>query len=204
MVPTTQSELSWQMNVFKLHRWSLTITETTSVELEESLLIKYLKAYVAALPIGQFSLFYSSGTHKYHQGKSLPKTEIQPADDLAILAASALISLHLLTSKRSYLSSAVTVLEYALARSPQGFQHRLLIIRLYRLLGAPSLALEHYRKLGIKQVQHDSMFHFVQTRCSAFSLAAMGDLTYLQECTEASNIYIANTSEVGASEIRLV
>lgn len=130
------------------------------------------------------------------KGKNLAKTELQPADDLAILATSSFISLHLLTRSRSYLSCAVSVLEFALVRSPQGFQHRLLLIRLYRLLGAPSVALEHYRKLNIKQVQQDTMVHFILGRCFTFSLAAVGDLTYLQECLDSTQIYTSNTSEV--------
>jgi hypothetical protein len=63
-------------------------------------------------------------------------------------------------------------------------------------LGAPGLALEHYRGLSLKQIQHDTLSHFLLSRASSFSLAATGDLTYSSECTESSQIYIANSTEV--------
>ncbi len=81
-------------------------------------------------------------------GKGLPKTELQPADDLATLSASTYINLYHLTLNPSYLLTATLLLEYAISSSPNAFQHRLLLVRLYRLLGAPSMALEHYKKLG--------------------------------------------------------
>lgn len=79
----------------------------------------YLQHYLQALPLG----------------KHLPSTELQPADDLAILAANAFINLGYLTSDEEYLLQACVILEFALVRSQQSFQSRLLLVRLYRLLG---------------------------------------------------------------------
>lgn len=59
------------------------------------------------------------------------------------------------------------------------------------------MALEHYRIMHIKQVEHDTLSHFVLSRSSTFSLAASGDLTLATECIESSQIYISNTQDVG-------
>ncbi|KAJ7940559.1 actin cytoskeleton organization protein [Mycena leptocephala] len=130
-------------------------------------------------------------------GASLPMTELQPADDLAILAGNVFVSLWKMSSDEKYLYNAVALLEFALTKSKQSFQTRLMLIRIYRLLGAPSMALEHYRIMQIKQVQHDTLSHFILSRASTFSLAASGDLTFATECLESSQIYISNTQDTG-------
>lgn len=80
-------------------------------------------------------------------------------------------------------------------KSPQSFQIRLQLIRIYRLLGAPQLALDHYRLLNLKQVQNDTMSYLILSRATNFSLAATGDLTYASECLEASHVYFNNSQE---------
>jgi N-terminal acetyltransferase B complex non-catalytic subunit len=68
-------------------------------------------------------------------GENLPSTELQPADDLAILAGQVFVCLWKLSGSESHLYSAVAVLEFALTKSQNSFQLRLLLIRIYRLLG---------------------------------------------------------------------
>jgi len=70
------------------------------------------------------------------------------------------------------------------------------------LLGAPYLALEHYRIMGIKQVQHDTLSHFILSRASTFSLASTGDLTLATECLESTQIYISNSQETSDFVVR--
>ena len=78
-------------------------------------------------------------TDQYYEGlklgAELPATELQPADDLAILAGNVFVSLWKLTNNEHYLYNAVAFLEFALTRSKQSFQIRLMLIRIYRLLG---------------------------------------------------------------------
>jgi N-terminal acetyltransferase B complex non-catalytic subunit len=62
--------------------------------------------------------------------------------------------------------------------------------------GASSLALDHYRAINIKQVQNDTLSHFLLTRALTFSLSATGDLTYPSECIESSQIYVSNSQDV--------
>ncbi|KAJ7111542.1 actin cytoskeleton organization protein [Mycena crocata] len=135
-------------------------------------------------------------------GAGLPMTELQPADDLVILAGNVFVSLWKISSDEKYLYTAVALLEFALTKSKQSFQTRLMLIRIYRLLGAPSMALDHYRIMQIKQVQHDTLSHFILSRASTFSLAASGDLTFSTECLESAQIYISNTQDTGDYIVR--
>lgn len=166
------------INIEKLLRHQLA-KEEVDAESEITRAATYTEKYVAGLQVGI----------------DLPSTELQPADDFAILAAQTLANAWVLTSDESHLYKATSLLEFALTKSKHAFQIRLVLIRLYRLLGAPSLALEHYRTIGVKQVQSDTLSHFVLSRASTFSLAATGDLTWLTECMESSQIYLANTTE---------
>lgn len=186
------------MNSFKFLRFNLLESDIT-VELESARVEKYLKYYLEALPLGA----------------QLPSTELQPTDDLALLAGNALVNLWTLTNRDAHLLNAVYLLEFGLTKSKQSFLMRLILIRIYRILGkvpffttsrlvtmyfsilgAPSLALEHYRAMNIKQVQHDTLSHLILSRASTFSLAATGDLTLASECLESTQVYLSNSQEV--------
>jgi len=185
------------INVLKLQRFSLPQSDI-AIESEKSRLDTYLAHYFSALPLGS----------------ALPATELQYADDLALLASNALVNLWKLTQDTLYLFNLVYLLEFALTKSKQAFLARLLLIRVYRILGtlfanpfdlgfdiyitgAPSLALEHYRAMNIKQVQHDTLSHLILSHASVFSLASTGDLTLATECLESTQIYLSNSQEVG-------
>lgn len=106
------------MNSFKILRYNLLEPDIT-VELESARVEKYLKYYLEALPLGAH----------------LPPTELQPADDLALLAGNALVNLWTLTSHDIHLLNAVYLLEFGLTKSKQSFLMRLILIRIYRILG---------------------------------------------------------------------
>ncbi|KAF5373874.1 hypothetical protein D9758_000631 [Tetrapyrgos nigripes] len=173
------------INSYKLLRHTLPASDIT-LEAEGKGAALYVEQYFKALPLGQ----------------ALPATELQPADDLAILSGSVLVNMWKLTGDQQYLYRAVILLEYGLSKSKQSFEMRLILIRIYRLLGAPSLALEHYRLMRIKQVQNDTLSHFLFSRTSAFSLASTGDLTLSTECIEASQVYLSNSQETSDFVIR--
>jgi N-terminal acetyltransferase B complex non-catalytic subunit len=161
----------------------------------------FVREYFEALPLG----------------KDLPKLELQPADDLAILAAQVYVNMFAQDSAVAHLHNAVVILEFASKKSPQSYQIHLALVRIYRLLGmfvkfrpflcrclisfllgAPQLALDHYRLLNVKQVQNDTMSYLILSRASNFSLAATGDLAYVSECLESSHIYFSNSQEASA------
>ncbi|KAE9409642.1 actin cytoskeleton organization protein [Gymnopus androsaceus JB14] len=173
------------INSHKLSRYNLSPSQLT-VEAESSNASLYIKQYLEGLPLGD----------------ELPSTELQHVDDLAILAGNVFVNIWKMTGDVQYLYKAAVLLEFALGKSKQAFQMRLMLIRIYRLLGAPSAALEHYRLLNVKQVQNDTLSHFILSRCSTFSLASSGDLTYSTECLEASQIYISNSQETNDFVIR--
>lgn len=91
-------------------------------------------------------------------GKHLSDKDVQPADDLALLAVNALVSAWTSSRKRTsllpavdiplrkspdnqaYLHQALVILEYGSKRSKYNFQFRVLAIRIYRLLGTTLFA----------------------------------------------------------------
>lgn len=167
------------INVHKLLRYNLSTSELT-VELERERLKTYVDLYEQALPLGA----------------DLASTERQPADDFALLAGNTFVSMWYISKDQAHLEAGAAFLEYALNKSKQSFFARLILIRIYRLLGTPSLALEHYRAMGIKQVQNDTLSHLLLSRSSTFSSAPTGDLSYISECLEATQIYLSNSQEV--------
>ncbi|KAF9792094.1 actin cytoskeleton organization protein [Thelephora terrestris] len=181
----TQRDLQRTINVLKLLRHNLSEAQV-SEESEVTRADKCLELYLEGLELG----------------KDLPKTELQPADDLIILCAHALVNAWNVSNDESHLYKAAVALEVALVHSQQAYQIRLTLIRIYHLLGAPSSALEHYRGLNLKQIQNDTLSHLILSRASTFALASTGDLTYSTECGEASQIYIANSSETSEYVVR--
>ena len=76
-------------------------------------------------------------------GASLPDTELQPVDDLALLTAQTYVNLWTITDDTAYLCKAVVVLEFGLTKSKQSYLMRILLIRLYQLLGTAARILSY-------------------------------------------------------------
>ncbi|KAF8921223.1 N-acetyltransferase B complex non catalytic subunit-domain-containing protein [Mucidula mucida] len=180
-----QSDLQRLINCHKLLRYNLQPSEVT-VEAELSRADIYTKHYLDGVQLG----------------KNLAVTDLQPADDLAILAGHVFVNLWTMTNEEKYLYNAASLLEYAVTRSKPSFRIRLMLIRIYRLLGAPAPAIEHYRAMQIKQIQNDTLSHFLLSRSSPFSLAATGDLTFMTEHIESSQIYLSNTQDTPEYVVR--
>ncbi|KAL5489723.1 MDM20 [Sanghuangporus weigelae] len=179
------SDLQRSINIYKLKRYLLAPDQLTA-EQETAHALAYLRAYTTALPLG----------------KELPSTELQPTDDLVLLAAQAFVNLWKIAGEINWLYMAVSVLEYAAQHSKNSYLIRLHLVRLHRLLSAPALALQHYRAMRIKQVQTDTLSHFLLARASTYSLVASGDLTLTTECVEASNIYASNSQDTSEFIVR--
>jgi N-terminal acetyltransferase B complex non-catalytic subunit len=114
----TKNEVQKVINVDKLLRYGLSPSEVT-VEAEKELVKTYIQHYHEALPLGA----------------SLPSTELQPADDFALLAGNTFVNLWHLSKDYSHLYSAASFLEFALSKSKQSFLTRTILIRIYRLVG---------------------------------------------------------------------
>jgi N-terminal acetyltransferase B complex non-catalytic subunit len=104
--------------------------------------------------------------------KSLLPTDRHPADDLCVVAAMCLIKASMVNSTLSpnvfHILQAAIILEYAWTHSKPNFQITLLLIKLYSYLGCGSLAMRAYQRLGLKQVQLDTLSHTIFDRISSF------------------------------------
>lgn len=94
--------------------------------------------------------------------------ESKSTDDLCILAAMAVLSE---TNEQSLVSHtsvlrAIAILEGLLRDSPHTYQALLLVVRIYLLFGAGSLAFGSFNKLSVKQMQYESVAHNFFTRLS--------------------------------------
>ncbi|KAL1987664.1 hypothetical protein VTN96DRAFT_2905 [Rasamsonia emersonii] len=99
--------------------------------------------------------------------------ENRPSDDLCLLAVMALIRIsdnwqrsQQNKSPSSVLIRAAGILERLLQDSPHNYQALLLLVRLYLVLGAGSIALKTFSKLSVKQMQYETVAHNLFTRLS--------------------------------------
>ena len=106
------------INAHKLLRYGLSATQLT-VDQEGVRASDLLHEYFDALPLG----------------RNLPDLELQPSDDLVILAAQVYVHMFALDNAVAHLHNAVVILEYASRKSPQSYQIHLELVRIYRLLG---------------------------------------------------------------------
>jgi N-terminal acetyltransferase B complex non-catalytic subunit len=120
---------------------------------------------------------YGSAIEDYENvGQTLLPTDKHPADDWAILAAMCLLKLAgccVWTTGQDqkknvpYILQAAIVLEYAYSKSKANPGISLLLVRLYSFLGAGSLALRAYTRMGIKQIQGDTLSYILFDRISS-------------------------------------
>jgi N-terminal acetyltransferase B complex non-catalytic subunit len=110
----------------------------------------------------------------------LKSTDIHPADDWAIIAAMCLVKLAGRTpgspgaSQDSFsnidpqeLLQACAILEFAYSHSKANPGTLLLLVRLYSLLGAGSLAIRAFNRLGAKQIQLETLSYILLDRISS-------------------------------------
>jgi N-terminal acetyltransferase B complex non-catalytic subunit len=95
--------------------------------------------------------------------------ESRPTDDFCIIAAMALLQPSpagqvLEKVGNTALVRAAGILERLLIDSPHNYEAILMLIRIYLLLGAGSIALRWFGKLSVKQMQYESVAHNLFTR----------------------------------------
>ncbi|GAC94257.1 actin cytoskeleton organization protein [Pseudozyma hubeiensis SY62] len=157
----TELDLRTNISIAKITR-TLQSSESLTEESEATLAAALLTQYLDGLSVGA----------------SLPETEMQPADDLALLGVQALLSAYKLShGKPVYLQQTIALLEHALTKSKKGYQLRMLLIRSYILVGAFDRASIHYGLLGLKSVQADTLSHLISERCSVFSCVPSSSAT---------------------------
>ena len=107
-------------------------------------------------------------------GKMLLETEEGPNDDLLVIGAH-----H--CCKLGKTMDAMSLCEAGLERTPYAFQPKLLLIRLAAQVGAFGYAVELHGRLECKNIQLDSMGHFL-----LYPLVQRGDFASLEE---AARVY---------------
>jgi N-terminal acetyltransferase B complex non-catalytic subunit len=120
--PSSATALRRSINAHKLLRYGLDGARLT-VDQESSRVVNLVREYFEALPFG----------------RDLPKLELQPADDLAILAAQVYVNMFTMDNTVAHLHNAIVLLEYASKKSPQSYQIHLELVRIYRLLGVTAI-----------------------------------------------------------------
>jgi N-terminal acetyltransferase B complex non-catalytic subunit len=101
--------------------------------------------------------------------ESTEKTiENQPRDDLGLLAVMGLIRLNEQSNQEKTPSAelirSAAILEHLCQNSPHNYQILLLLVRVYCLLGAGSIAMKTFSKLSVKQIQNETVAHNLYTR----------------------------------------
>ncbi|CUS10720.1 unnamed protein product [Tuber aestivum] len=101
-------------------------------------------------------------------GHNLLPTDTQYGDDAALLSVMGLVRLSTLSDPPSPipLYQSAIILNTLLQKSKHNYEALLLLVRIYLLLGAIPLAMEVYPRLNIKQIQNDTLAHFLLTRIS--------------------------------------
>jgi N-terminal acetyltransferase B complex non-catalytic subunit len=128
------------VNIRKLERF---LNLHSQHDIKQALLIvnELWKQYQDALPLGE----------------GLEKTEMQYGDEFVILAAHTLLDLYNEHKQAALLIQAITLLETALVKSIHNFQIKLLLVRMYTMMGVYKRSFEIYRTMEIKQIQFDTM-----------------------------------------------
>ncbi|CAG7923447.1 unnamed protein product [Penicillium olsonii] len=127
----------------------------------ESLVQKCIELYNTFTPKTS-----KTGTDEKSDAASM---ESRPADEFCIIAAMALITGSetgetFNEATTTTLIRAAGLLNQLLLNSPHHSGAILTLIRIYLLLGAGSIALKMFGRLSIKQVQYESVSHFLYTR----------------------------------------
>lgn len=106
------------INIRKLERF-LNLHPTSDVKAGVSLVNDLYKEYQDALPLGE----------------GLEKTEMQYGDEFVILAGNILLDLYREHKQVTLLIQAISLLESALLKSIHNFQIKLLLVRMYTMIG---------------------------------------------------------------------
>ncbi|KAK2882734.1 hypothetical protein FQN49_000046 [Arthroderma sp. PD_2] len=149
---------------------SSAIPQINAYKLEYSLQLQFENTKSAILKVEDFvcrCLHDFKDAGRADAGDTPSTIEAEPTDDLCLLAAMALMRLHEAISGSMVshvLVQAAGILEHLLLKSPHNYEALLLLVRIYLLLGAGSLALKRFSKLSVKQIQYETVAHNLFTR----------------------------------------
>ncbi|KAB0393706.1 hypothetical protein E2I00_018067, partial [Balaenoptera physalus] len=130
--------------------------------------------------------------HGLEFGKSCLKTELQFSDYYCLLAVHVLIDIWRETGDETAVWQALTLLEEGLTHSPSNAQFKLLLVRIYCMLGAFEPVVDLYSSLDAKHIQHDTIgYHLTRYAESLGQYAAAS-----QSCNFALRFFHSNQKDV--------
>lgn len=153
-----------------------------------------------------------------HVASLLLPTDRHPADDLIMLAAMCFVKFSGLlpvTDKKytrdlhdGYLMRAAALLEHAWAHSKANSDISLVLVRLYSLIGAGSLAFRAYQRLNLKQIQQDTLGYTLFDRISILhphsvqsELTGLSDGSPTKSLEKMQNFYKAAREKTRSSAV---
>ncbi|OCF74339.1 hypothetical protein I204_04710 [Kwoniella mangroviensis CBS 8886] len=123
-------------------------------------------------------------------GETLPKTDVRPADQIGLVTVALLIELWSVDKVRvELLFRAILCLEKILGDSPACAHGRFLLIRLYRLIGAPSLIGPHLSSLKLSEIQIDNLLHIYTERGACESLLGANEELWNDHMKKSGDMY---------------
>ncbi|GFQ65135.1 n-alpha-acetyltransferase 25, NatB auxiliary subunit [Trichonephila clavata] len=99
--------------------------------------------------------------HALQFGTNLLTTEFQPADNYCLLAAHMLISIWEKTGDERFIGQVLVVLENGLKSSPSNYQIKLLLMKVYNIIGAVGASFNLYESIEVKHVQQETLGYLI-------------------------------------------
>uniref|UniRef100_A0A8C3SW56 N-alpha-acetyltransferase 25, NatB auxiliary subunit n=1 Tax=Chelydra serpentina TaxID=8475 RepID=A0A8C3SW56_CHESE len=129
--------------------------------------------------------------HGLEFGKSCLKTELQFSDYYCLLAVHLLLDMWLEAGEEMAVWQSLTLLEEGLTHSPSNAQFKLLLIRIYCMLGAFEPVVELYSSLDAKHVQHDTIGYLLTRYAESLGQYAAAS----QSCNFALRFFHSNQKD---------
>uniref|UniRef100_A0A5F9D4G5 N-alpha-acetyltransferase 25, NatB auxiliary subunit n=1 Tax=Oryctolagus cuniculus TaxID=9986 RepID=A0A5F9D4G5_RABIT len=129
--------------------------------------------------------------HGLEFGKSCLKTELQFSDYYCLLAVHVLIDIWRESGDETAVWQALTLLEEGLTHSPSNAQFKLLLVRIYCVLGAFEPVVDLYSSLDAKHIQHDTIGYLLTRYAESLGQYAAAS----QSCNFALRFFHSNQKD---------
>ncbi|KAI9639157.1 N-acetyltransferase B complex non catalytic subunit-domain-containing protein [Dioszegia hungarica] len=134
--------------------------------------------------------YYLAGTT---YAANLPKSDVRPADEIGLAAVQILLYIWYQAKDEEYrerhLLRAIVCLRKICDDSPACMMGRYLLIRLYRLIGAPSLVVAPLEQLGMREIQLDTLLHVFSERASVDVLLGQTEAVWVSYKNRSEYMY---------------
>ncbi|KAM7332050.1 hypothetical protein ACRRTK_008758 [Alexandromys fortis] len=129
--------------------------------------------------------------HGLEFGRSCLKTELQFSDYYCLLAVHVLTDIWREAGEETAVWQALTLLEEGLTHSPSNAQFKLLLVRIYCMLGAFEPVVDLYSSLDAKHIQHDTIGYLLTRYAASLGQYAAAS----QSCNFALRFFHSNQKD---------